>query len=99
MQQGRHVAENIEQIINGGWTRPFEYNDKGTMATIGRCAAVADTGWMRFTGFPAWLAWLFIHLLFLVSFRSKIGVLFSWAYTYLVYGRKARLITGRHVVN
>ena len=98
MQQGRHAAENIEQLMDGGWTRPFEYHDKGTMATIGRCAAVADAGWMKFTGFPAWLAWLFIHLLFLVSFRSKIGVLFSWAYTYLVYGRKARLITGSRVV-
>ncbi len=93
MQQGRQVAENIEQIITGGWSRPFEYHDKGTMATIGRYAAVADAGFMRFTGFPAWLAWLFIHLIFLVSFRSKIGVLLSWAYTYLVYGRKARLIT------
>jgi NADH dehydrogenase len=95
MQQGQHVAKNIEQLVDGGWTRPFEYWDKGTMATIGRCAAVADAGWMKFTGFPAWLAWLFIHVLFLVSFRSKIGVLASWAYTYLVYGRKARLIT-RH---
>ena len=95
MQQGRQVAENIKQIVTGGWTRPFAYHDKGTMATIGRCAAVADAGFMRFTGFPAWLAWLFIHLLFLVSFRSKIGVLLSWAYTYVVYGRKARLITGR----
>jgi NADH dehydrogenase len=98
MQQGRQVAGNIEQIVSGGWTRPFEYHDKGTMATIGRCAAVADTGYMKFTGFPAWLAWLFIHLLFLVSFRSKLGVLFSWAYTYLVYGRKARLITGSRAI-
>jgi NADH dehydrogenase len=95
MQQGRTAARNIEQRIAGGWTEEFEYFDKGTMATIGRCAAVADAGFMRFTGFPAWLAWLFIHVLFLVSFRSKLGVLLSWAYTYLVYGRKARLITGR----
>jgi NADH dehydrogenase len=65
------------------------------MATIGRYAAVADVGFMRFSGFIAWLAWLFIHLILLVSFRSKVGVLASWAYTYIVYGRKARLITGR----
>ena len=95
MQQGRHAAKNILQLLAGGWTAPFVYWDKGTMATIGRCAAVADAGFMRFTGFTAWLAWLFIHLLFLVSFRSKIGVLLSWGYTYLVFGRKARLITGR----
>jgi NADH:ubiquinone reductase (H+-translocating) len=95
MQQGRTAAHNVEQRVLGGWTTDFEYNDRGSMATIGRCAAVADMGFMRVTGFPAWLAWLFIHVLFLVSFRSKMGVLLSWAYTYLMYGRKARLITGR----
>jgi len=95
IQQGPHVAKNIQQLVAGGWTKPFEYWDKGSMATIGRYAAVADLGFMRFSGIIAWLAWLFIHLILLVSFRSKVGVLFSWAYTYLVYGRKARLITGR----
>jgi NADH:ubiquinone reductase (H+-translocating) len=95
VQQGPHVAKNIQLLLAGGWTKPFEYWDKGTMATIGRYAAVADVGFMRFTGFIAWLAWLFIHLILLVSFRSKVGVLASWAYTYIVYGRKARLITGR----
>jgi NADH:quinone reductase (non-electrogenic) len=95
IQQGPHVAKNIQQLLSGGWTKPFQYWDKGSMATIGRYAAVADLGFMRFSGFLAWLAWLFIHLILLVSFRSKIGVLWSWAYTYIVYGRKARLITGR----
>jgi NADH dehydrogenase len=95
IQQGPHVAKNIEHLLAGGWTKPFEYWDKGTMATIGRYAAVADVGIMRVSGFMAWLAWLFIHLILLVSFRSKVGVLLSWAYTYVVYGRKARLITGR----
>jgi NADH dehydrogenase len=95
MQQGRHVAGNIRKLLAGGWTEPFSYFDKGSMATIGRYRAVADAGFMRFTGFPAWCAWLFIHLVFLVSFRSKIGVMLSWGYTYLVFGRKARLITGR----
>ena len=97
MQQGRHAAENIVQRLSDAWTKPFVYLDKGTMATIGRCRAVADAGFMKFTGFTAWLAWLFIHVLFLVSFRSKIGVLMSWGYTYLVFGRKARLITGRRL--
>ena len=96
MQQGRHIAHNIRRLLAGGWTEPFEYFDKGSMATIGRYRAVADAGFLRFTGFPAWCAWLFIHLIFLVGYRSKIGVILSWGYTYLVFGRKARLITGRH---
>jgi NADH dehydrogenase len=95
MQQGRHVAENIRIALAGGWTQPFSYFDKGTMATIGRHAAVADAGFIRFSGYPAWLAWLFVHLIFLVGFRSKIMVLLSGAYAYITYGRGARLITGR----
>ena len=96
MQQGRHAARNIRILLAGGWTEKFEYFDKGTMATIGRHRAVADAGFMRFSGLPAWLAWLFIHIIFLVGFRSKVMVLLSWAYAYVTYGRGARLITGRH---
>ncbi len=95
MQQGRHVAKNIRTHLAGGWLEAFDYWDKGTMATIGRHRAVCDAGFMRFGGFVAWLAWLFIHLVFLVSFRNKITVLASWAYAYFTYGRGARLITGR----
>jgi NADH dehydrogenase len=95
MQQGRHVARNIHILLAGGWPQPFSYFDKGTMATIGRHAAVADAGFVRFSGYPAWLAWLFVHLIFLVGFRSKLMVLLSWAYAYITYGRGARLITGR----
>jgi NADH dehydrogenase len=95
MQQGRQAAENILVRHAGGWTKPFEYFDKGTMATIGRHAAVADLGFVKFGGFMAWLTWLFVHLIFLVSFRNKLVVLASWAYTYLTAGRAARLITGR----
>ncbi|MEA3211518.1 MAG: hypothetical protein QOE70_4575 [Chthoniobacter sp.] len=95
MQQGRHVARNIRRLLAGGWTERFEYFDKGTMATIGRHAAVADAGFMQFSGLLAWLAWLFIHVIFLVGFRNKLTVLFSWAYAYVTYGRGARLITGR----
>ena len=96
MQQGRHAARNIRILLAGGWTEKFEYFDKGTMATIGRHRAVADAGFMRFSGWLAWLAWLFIHLIFLVGFRNKLLVLFHWAYAYVTYGRGARLITGRH---
>ena len=95
MQQGRHVARNIRIQLAGGWMEKFEYFDKGTKATIGRHRAVADAGFMRFSGLLAWLAWLFIHLIFLVGFRNKLMVLISWAYAYVTYGRGARLITAR----
>jgi NADH dehydrogenase len=95
MQQGKHAARNICIQLAGGWMQRFDYFDKGTMATIGRHRAVADAGFMQFTGWLAWLAWLFIHLIFLVGFRNKIMVLLSWGYAYITYGRGARLITGR----
>ena len=95
MQQGRHAVRNIRALLAGGWTEKFEYFDKGTMATIGRHRAVADAGFMRFSGLLAWLAWLFVHLIFLVGFRNKLLVLFNWAYAYVTYGRGARLITNR----
>jgi len=95
MQQGRHAAHNICLQIAGGWMKPFEYFDKGTMATIGRNAAVADIAGYRFHGFLAWLAWAFIHLLFLVSFRNKAAVMAKWMYVYFTMGRGARLITGQ----
>jgi len=94
MQQGRHAAQNIRSQVAGAWTSKFEYVDKGSMATIGRHAAVADVRGIRFGGVIAWLAWLFIHLIFLVGFRNKIMVLLNWAYVYFTYGRNARLITG-----
>src|SRR5262249_61333563 len=72
---------------------PFRYWDKGTMATIGRSAAVAYIGRFKLTGFPAWVAWLFIHLIFLIGFRNKLAVLLQWAYSYFTYKRGARIIT------
>jgi NADH dehydrogenase len=95
MQQGRHAARNIRALLAGGWADKFEYFDKGTMATIGRNRAVADAGFMRFSGLPAWLAWLFVHIIFLVGFRNKLLVLINWTLAYVTYGRGARLITGR----
>jgi NADH dehydrogenase len=95
MQQGKHAARNIRSQIGGGWTSRFSYFDKGTMATIGRHAAVVDMNGIRFSGLLAWLAWLFVHLIFLISFRNKLMVFLNWAYIYLTFGRHARLITGR----
>jgi NADH dehydrogenase len=95
MQMGAHAASIIENEIEfGRGERPaFKYWDKGTMATIGRSAAVAQVGKMEFTGFVAWLAWLGIHLLFLVGFRNKISVLLQWFYSYINYKRGSRIIT------
>ena len=95
MQQGRHVAKCIAALMRGEATARFVYLDKGIMATIGRNAAVAEVGSVRISGFVAWLAWLFVHILFLVGFRNRFAVLFNWAHAYLTYGRGARLITSR----
>lgn len=97
MQMARHVARVIQNELNFSHRidRPrFKYWDKGTMATIGRSAAVAKIGNLEFSGFFAWLAWLFVHLIFLVGFRNKISVLMSWAYSYFTYKRGSRIITG-----
>jgi NADH:ubiquinone reductase (H+-translocating) len=96
MQMGRYVADIIDNDIAfpGGVARkPFQYWDKGTMATIGRSAAVAQIGRFRFSGFTAWLAWLVVHLVFLVGFRNKVTVMIQWFYSYLTYKRGARIIT------
>lgn len=99
MQMAKHASDIIFQEIAQGSTPPekrpaFAYWDKGTMATIGRSAAVAAVGKIQFTGFPAWLTWLFVHLLFLVGFHNKIVVCIQWFYSYITYGRGARIITG-----
>jgi NADH dehydrogenase len=93
IQQGRHAAENVLHIIAGAKPQRFYYWDKGSMATIGRNKAVADLNLVHFSGFPAWLAWLFIHVLYLVGFRNRIAVLFQWAWAYLTFNKGARLIT------
>ncbi len=94
MQGGRHAARNIERAIAGRPLEPFRYVDKGSLATIGRAAAVADFGKVKLTGLLAWLAWLFIHVLFLIGFRNRFGVLMSWGYAYLMAHKGAALITG-----
>lgn len=95
MQQGRYVADLLIRRVKGETEpRPFRYVDKGTMATIGRGRAVADTGWFQFSGFLAWLAWLFIHILYLAQFSNRILVIFQWFWNYITKNRSARLITG-----
>jgi NADH dehydrogenase len=94
MQQGKYVAGLLERRLRGEAPPPFHYHDRGNMATIGRAAAVADLGWVRFSGFLAWLAWLFIHLIYLIEFQNRILVLTQWAWNYMTRNRAARLITG-----
>lgn len=93
IQQGRHAAHNILHMMEGAKPQRFYYWDKGSMATIGRNRAVADLNVVHFSGFPAWLAWLFIHVLYLVGFRNRIAVLFQWAWAYVTFNKGARLIT------
>jgi NADH dehydrogenase len=93
MQQGDHVGRTIDAAIAGRPAAPFRYRDYGNMATIGRGAAVADFGRVRISGFIAWLAWLFIHLVKLIGFRNRLAVMTQWAWSYVTYQRSVRLIT------
>ena len=92
MQMGRHAGRNIRRSLAGQPLLPFRYIDKGSLATIGRRAAVADFGRVRLWGFPAWMAWLGIHIFFLIGFRNRLVVLLDWAMAYVSYQRSARLI-------
>jgi len=94
IQQGRYTAEMIVARLRGQTLPPFHYVDRGSMATIGRAEAVADFGWLRISGHLAWLAWLFIHLMYLIEFGNRILVLMQWAGNYFTRNRSARLITG-----
>jgi len=93
MQQGAYAAQLIHNRLQGKSTPPFRYRDYGTMATIGRHAAVADVFGFRFSGNLAWLAWLFIHLVQLVQFENRLLVFAQWAWSYFTFNRAARLIT------
>ncbi|MDQ6860123.1 MAG: NAD(P)/FAD-dependent oxidoreductase [Verrucomicrobiota bacterium] len=93
MQQGRHAAHNILAMVGGQKPQRFWYWDKGSMATIGRNRAVADLRYIHLSRLPAWLAWAFIHVIFLVGFRNRIAVLFQWAWAYVTFNKGARLIT------
>jgi NADH:ubiquinone reductase (H+-translocating) len=92
MQQGTCAGRNIAQQAAGLDAAPFRYHDKGTLATIGRNAAVAEVAGRTFTGFPAWVLWVMIHILYLIGFRNRIFVLLNWAWDYFLYERTVRLI-------
>ncbi|MGH9390668.1 MAG: NAD(P)/FAD-dependent oxidoreductase, partial [Vicinamibacteria bacterium] len=93
IQQGRYVARAIESRIEGKPAPPFRYLDRGSLAVIGRARAVALVWGRRFWGYPAWLLWLFVHLLYLVEFENRVIVVIQWGWSYLTRNRRARLIT------
>ncbi len=97
IQEGKHAASNILASIAGIPRRPFRYWNKGDLATIGRHRAIADFGFVTVTGYPAWLLWLFVHILYLAGFRNRLSVLVQWAYAYWTYQRGTRLITNPDV--
>jgi NADH dehydrogenase len=94
MQQARAVARSIRRALVGKPTIAFSYMDKGSMATVGRSRAVAQVRGMHLSGLVAWLAWLLVHIFYLIGFKNRLVVLIVWAWSYLTYRRGARLITG-----
>jgi NADH dehydrogenase len=93
IQQGKLAAHNIQHLLNGTTLESFKYKDPGSLATIGRNAAVARVKNFKFTGFPAWVVWLAVHLFWLIGFRNRILVLINWASDYIFFERAVRLIT------
>ncbi len=90
---GEYAARTIEGDLEGRPRRAFNYWDKGQLAVIGRGHAVADIWKLHFAGFLAWVIWTFVHIFFLIGFRNRILVMIQWAWSYLTYGRGARIIT------
>jgi len=95
IQQGHYVASVVEKRLRGEKGKPFHYWDKGNLATLGRGAAVADLNGLQLSGFPAWLIWIFVHLLYIVEFQNRLLVFIQWGWFYFTYDRSARLITGK----
>jgi NADH dehydrogenase len=94
MQMGKHAARSVRNDLAGKPRTAFRYLDKGSLATIGRAAAVAEIFGVKLSGFVAWIVWVFIHILYLIGFRNRILVMIQWAWAYLSYQRGIRLITG-----
>jgi len=92
LQEGRYLGRLIKAELRGLPRQPFAYRDKGQMATIGRSQAVLESGWLQMSGFPAWLAWVVIHIAYLTGFRNRVFVLFSWAWSWMNFKSSARLI-------
>jgi NADH dehydrogenase len=94
MQEGKHTAANIKRAITNKPLTPFHYFNRGNMATIGRNHAIAEIGKLKLSGFFAWLAWLFVHIVYLIGFRNRVVVALHWLWSYFTFHRSARLITG-----
>jgi NADH dehydrogenase len=93
LQQGQLAARNVVHLVRGEALEAFRYRDPGSLATIGRTAAVARLGRFHFTGFLAWVLWLIVHIVQLIGFRNRLLVLVNWAWDYFLYDRAVRLIT------
>jgi NADH dehydrogenase len=98
IQEGYYVAKVIQQRLRGEKNKPFHYFDKGSLATIGRGKAVADLNFVRLSGLPAWMIWLFLHLMYIVEFKNRLLIFFQWMWLYITFDRAARLITGRNLL-
>jgi NADH:ubiquinone reductase (H+-translocating) len=96
MQQGRYVARLIRNRSRSTKVQPFRYHDRGTMATVGRSRAVAEMGSIQLNGRLAWFAWLFVHLMYIVTFENRVLILLQWAWDYVTRNRAARLIIDQH---
>ena len=97
MQQGAHAARNILRSIEGKPLEHFRYRDYGVMATIGRGSAVGDIFGLKISGFVAWVFWIFLHIFWLIGFRNRLAVMSEWAWAYLTFQRRVRLITGERL--
>jgi NADH dehydrogenase len=96
IQEGHYVARAIAQRLRGEKPKPFHYFDKGNLAVIGRGKAIADLNWLRISGVPAWLIWIFIHLLYIVEYQNRLLIFLQWSWFYFTFDRSARLITGKN---
>lgn len=97
--EGRYVAKYIIRKLKNKKTKPYRYFNKGRLATIGKSKAVADFGWIRFSGFFAWLLWVFVHIFFLIGFKNRFIVMIEWIFAYFTYQKSARLIVGEKKLN
>jgi len=97
--EGRYVAKFILRKLKNKKIKPYRYFDKGSLATIGKAKAVADFGWLHFSGFFAWLLWVFVHIFFLIGFKNRFIVMIEWIFAYFTYQKSARLIVGEKKLN
>jgi NADH dehydrogenase len=95
IQGGKHTAKNVLRLVEGYHTKPFRYRNIGDLATIGRHRAIAQLPSLEMWGFPAWLFWLFLHIMYLAGFRNRVTTLVEWGYSYFTYQMGTRLITSR----